>query len=290
MRMVSARSVTYPARRLALPVSLALHLAFGVWVEVRAGEPEPQAAPAEDRWAGHGIEVATESAPVPPAAVERSLVAPPRTERAEPAPRTTAVRDRIARPRSAEAAIAAPSQASTRTASATSSAENSGAPSAAAQTFGAQGLPPGVRHLPKAFARAIALANRTDPRWRTVPPGTVGEASLSLAVDDDGALGRLVYPRESEAANLPAVVKKLFENTALLLASGKFSLDASALSPGTMTIRVRVAVEQGPARADDADANELQALDYEPPRAGKPGHGAFLLNSGRRVVSWISLE
>jgi hypothetical protein len=152
-------------------------------------------------------------------------------------------------------------------------------------------LPPGVQHLPKAFARAIALANRSDPRWRTLSLGTLGEASLSLAVGDDGKLGELTYPRESEEEKLPAVVRKLFQNTVLLLASGKFSLDPRALSAGTMKIRVRVAIEQGESRADsDVDANELQALDYEAPRAGKAGHGAFLLNSGRRVVSWISLE
>jgi len=136
----------------------------------------------------------------------------------------------------------------------------------------------------------VALANRTDPRWRVLPLGVIDETSVALTVADDGTLGALTYPVDGEEARVTPVVRKLLANTVLLLSSGKFSLDARALSPGTMRIRVRVEIEQRAPAGSDIDPSELHALDHEPPRPGKAGHGAFMLNSGRRVVAWISLE
>jgi hypothetical protein len=146
-----------------------------------------------------------------------------------------------------------------------------------------------VRHLPRAFARAIAVANRADSRWRAQPLGLAGEASLKLSVFGDGSLGELTYPNEHEQKSLSPVVQKLLENTRLLLASGRFSLQDSELAAGVLPLRVRVEIEQG-AGSNDDDPTALRALDYEAPRRGKPGHGAFTLTSGRRVVAWVMLE
>lgn len=285
--------------KLALPLSVALHAAFGVWVEVRAGELEPVRATEPDRFSGEGIDIATEvtAVDVRPAVEQRPRAEPEATKDASPAAKTSApaAPGRRAEPRDAVPRSGVPtSPADTRGASSGVAAAEGSASSAASASppgsFGAAGLPPGVRHLPKAFARAVALANRADPRWRELALGVIDETSVALTVADDGALGSLTFPAPGEEARLTPVVRKLLDNTVLLLASGKFSLDASTLSPGTMRIRVRVEIEQRAPAGADVDPSELHALDHEPPRQGKPGHGAFMLNSGRRVVAWISLE
>jgi hypothetical protein len=287
--ILSFRSVPTSAQQAAFVVSLALHSALGVWVEVRADERAPSAKsePLRDAWAGNGIEVDAPTdapaAPVPAVtpnetaaavaapkrAVARRTVAAP-AQRTEPPSRDASERDA---PRSDEAAARA------------AAAPSNGSPA----PFGAAGLPPGVRHLPRAFTRAVALANRGDAAWRTLPAGVVGEASVALPVEDSGALGSLSFDDARERDRLLPAVRRMLDNTVLLLASGRFSLNARELSGGVMRVRVRVEIlEQSALAAPDVDPNELNAIDYEPPQAGKAGHGAFLLNSGRRVICWVT--
>jgi hypothetical protein len=148
-----------------------------------------------------------------------------------------------------------------------------------------------VRHLPKAFTRALSIADRSDPRWLTLPAGPAGEVRIELPVDDDGKLGELSYADENERDKLSPVVRHLLENTRLLLESGHFSLDPASLRAGVERLRVRVEVVERPATSDpDGDPNELKELEYEPPARGKPGRGSFALNSGRRVIGWVYLE
>jgi hypothetical protein len=283
--------VTTPAQQAAFVVSLALHAALGVWVEVRADE-RPLAVksePIRDAWAGNGIEVEAPPAPVPAVSPNEPAVTP-----RVATPKRTAVRRPVAPPLR-KADVDAPStsataanQALSRGATASSGAESPSSNGHPAP-FGAAGLPPGVRHLPRAFARAVALANRGDSAWRTLPPGVVGEASVALPVEDSGALGSLRFDDTRERDRLLPAVRRMLDNTVLLLASGRFSLDARELSGGVMRVRVRVEILEQSAMADpDVDPNELNAIDYEPPQPGKPGHGAFLLNSGRRVICWVT--
>jgi hypothetical protein len=167
----------------------------------------------------------------------------------------------------------------------------SGSVATANGAFGAQGLPLGVRHLPKAFTRALSIADRGDPRWLTLPPGPAGEARVEIPVDDDGKLGALAYSDEAERDRLAPVVRHLLENTRLLLESGHFSLDPSMLRAGLQRLRVRVEVVERVAASDpDADPNELKELEYEAPTPTKPGRGSFALNSGRRVIGWVYVE
>jgi hypothetical protein len=117
----------------------------------------------------------------------------------------------------------------------------------------------------------------------------VGEASVALPVEENGALGALAFDDARERDRLLPAVRRMLDNTVLLLASGRFSLNTRELSGGVMRVRVRVEILEQSALADqDVDPNELNAIDYEPPQPGKPGHGAFLLNSGRRVVCWVT--
>jgi hypothetical protein len=167
----------------------------------------------------------------------------------------------------------------------------SGANGGPTPAFGGAGLPAGVRHLPKAFTRALSVADRGDPRWLTLPAGPAGEVRIELPVDDDGKLGELSYPDANEREKLSPVVRHLLENTRLLLENGHFSLDPANLRAGVERLRVRVEVVERPATSDpEGDPNELKELEYEPPARGKPGRGSFALNSGRRVIGWVYLE
>jgi hypothetical protein len=284
-------------------ISLALHAALGVWVQVRAKEkapdPRPSALPAHDAWSGSGIEVEAAASTGNPAGTTtpaattqdeasagtatQARAAAPRAEPSDGLHAAKRASPRRTAPKTAAAAVA-PAEAASGAATSTGSSEG-----AAPALFGASGLPPGVRHLPRAFARAVALANRGDTAWRTLPPGVVGEASVALPVEHDGALGTLAFADTRERDRLLPAVRRMLDNTVLMLSSGRFSLDARELSGGVMRVRVRVEIlEQTALAARDVDPNELNAIDYEPPQAGKPGHGAFLLNSGRRVICWVT--
>jgi hypothetical protein len=305
-RHTVSSKVNSAVQQIALGVSLALHAAIGMWVEVR-GKPFIESPPQADAWTGDGIEV---DAPLdltpPPSAgeipVSRDEPSPsPATAPTTAAPEAAVVPVAPAQNRTPQRpmpAATATSPSTSRSEAATASSARDTSPGSThdasgtphAPAYGAQGLPVGVRHLPRAFARAVALANRADAAWRTLPPGVVGEASVALPVEENGSLGRLAFDDAREREQLLPAVRRLLDNTVLLLASGRFSLNAREPAGGVMRVRVRVEILEQSATADrDVDPNELNAIDYEPPQAGKPGHGAFLLNSGRRVICWVTL-
>jgi hypothetical protein len=293
--------------RIAFGLSAALHGAFGMWVEVRGVARPPPIREVADSWIGPGIEVdaVPNVPPVDPAAARESEEAPGASAREAATPaidHESAPAGVVAPPRRAPKvsevasapAIARAVVPNVRKPSA-ASAENpttAGSSSAASTSaFGAAGLPNGVRHLPKAFTRALGIASRGDPRWLALPLGPVAEAHIELSVDEDGRLGELAFSDREEREHLAPVVRHLLENTVLLLANGRFSLDPSKLDAGVERLRIRVEVSERPAATDaEGDPNELKELEYEPPSAGKPGRGSFSLNSGRRVTGWVYVE
>ncbi|HEV8550711.1 MAG TPA: hypothetical protein VGQ57_16815 [Polyangiaceae bacterium] len=292
--------------RIALVLSLALHAALGMWVKVR-GLDVSTTRPVVDSWQGEGIEVdalasetrAAIAAPTPVAAVaapEAPATAVPSSREvrrlvAKSPPARSASTEGTLTPRPHAASAATKNVASPADDAASSSNAPSGATSTTTAAFGAAGLPSGVRHLPKAFTRALGLASRGDPRWLALPPGTVGEARFHLAVDEEGRLGELEFDDAATRARLSPVVEHLLENTRLLLLSGRFSLDAASVRAGSQGLKVRVEITEARADVDsDADPTGLNELEYEAPRAGRPGHGSFRLNSGRRVIGWVYLD
>jgi hypothetical protein len=307
--------------RIFLIVSAVVHAALGVWVEVR-GFTTHESRVVLDTWAGRGIEVDATVAEAP-----RSTEAPAPEQSAEPngahadatdptrpsdaAPgvavasaarlataqraRSAAQRATPSAPRAHEASksVASNAGAATERASATETPQTGADSGSASSTtngpFGATGLPTGVRHLPKAFTRALGLASRGDPRWLTLGQGSVGEVRFRLSVDEEGRLGALEYdPRD--AARVPPVVEHMLENTRLLLVAGRFSLDANRERAGTQALRVRVVIDDAGASDASADPTGLNELDYAPPAGAKPGRGSFRLNSGRRVIGWVYVE
>ena len=299
--------------RIALIVSAALHGGLGMWVEVRGKAQPAHVRDVADSWLGPGIEV--DAVPLEPPAepAAEAAAAPASDDRSTPTVREREATSSASAPARAHVAKAparaetpggehAPSAdrpvasrpalraTPTESAPAGSAAAENAAPTSAA-AFGAAGLPSGVRHLPKAFTRALGIASRGDPRWLALPPGLAGEARIELAVDEDGRLGELTFADHDARAALAPVVLHLLENTALLLANGRFSLDPSKLDAGVQKLRVRVEVTERPRASDpEGDPNELRELEYEPPSPGKPGRGSFALNSGRRVIGWVYLE
>ena len=307
--------------RIFLIASAIVHVALGMWVEVRGFTThEPRVV--LDTWAGRGIEVDATVGENPRSAEapsERSIeppAAPADTpsdaEPSDAAPgvavtstahlaiaarraRATPHRATPAAPRAVEtsksgASNPAPSpQSAPPGKTAEPGAESGTSSSTTSGPFGATGLPTGVRHLPKAFTRALGLASRGDPRWLALEPGTVGEVRFRLNVDEEGRLGALeLDPRD--AARLPPVLEHLLENTRLLLVAGRFSLDANRERAGSQALRVRVVIDDAGASDPSADPTGLNELDYEPPAGGKPGRGSFRLNSGRRVIGWVYVD
>jgi len=152
-------------------------------------------------------------------------------------------------------------------------------------------LPLGVRHLPKAFTRALGIASRGDPRWTLLPAGPVGEARFHLSVGEDGQLGDVEYDEPRSASELPEVLRRMLENIHTLLVSGRYSLDAKDVQSGVERLRVRVEITERPADGDpELDPTGLNELEYEAPNGHKPGRGSFRLNSGRRVIGWVYVE
>jgi hypothetical protein len=307
-----------------LALSLTLHAGIGLLAATSAPK-EPPAAPAPpDRWAGSGVEVdalplphpvshsepaaepAARQAPAPEP--ERPAAARPRpaaraAERAEPAPERaprpaentpntaenapSAADARASRTRSSPANERAAATPAAPQASATASAS---APETPGGAFGASGLPPGVRHLPNAFTRALAIANRGDRRWQALPIGRTGEARVRLAVGEAGELGELEFADERERDALSPVVRRLLDNTVLLLKAGRFSIDPKRLSAGVARLRVLVEISEREGANPEGDPSELFGVAWEAPRRDKPGKSGFILNSGRQVTAWVWIE
>jgi hypothetical protein len=245
-----------------------------------AAESAPVATPDESTATTPQPVTATHAEQASRKAVATRAVATSRAAAAKSGSRVASPATKL--PAAVASADAAPSK------SADAAPSGSGAPSDA---FGAQGLPVGVRHLPKAFTRALSIADRSDPRWLTLAPGPAGEARVEIAVSDDGKLGELAYRSPDERDRLAPVVRHLLENTRLLLESGHFSVDSTTLRAGVQRLRVRVEVVERAGGSDpDGDPNELKELEYEAPTATKPGRGSFALNSGRRVIGWVYVE
>lgn len=312
---------------MALAASVMIHAALLSFV-LRA-EPRPQVDDAlrEDPWAGNGLEVDAIREPAP-APVERAAPteSPPRSAPTtpEPAPDTAvsphaakllqpleaterdarASRRNTTTPAPAALGTTAPSATTTATATAAPSAltaersppvESAPAADAGAESgagvFGAVGLPPGVRHLALAFARALPKGAHTDSAYRELPLGKLGEARIRLRVDRDGKLGPLELADERARDTVAAPIVRMLENALRLLAFGRFSLSNQKLEPGVLALRVRVELsEEAPSIAENAQPNHVRELKGPASGAEDPKRAWFILNSGRRVDVWVHEE
>jgi hypothetical protein len=159
------------------------------------------------------------------------------------------------------------------------------------EPFGAVGLPQGVRFLPKAYAWALNQGSWGVAGFRTVSPGKLCEARVSVTVGEDRKLGPLEYADDRERDRLPALCRTMLENGHRLVATGEFSLDPKRLESGVMRLRVEVEVTDGDGNPDtELDPNGLSGESYEAPSRGKRGRSTFIFNSGRRIDAFIDIE
>jgi hypothetical protein len=291
-------------------LSLALHAGAGLVAALTPAE-ERDLANVPDRFVGPGVEVDAISlppapAPAPQAATGTHSPQPAQPDTTEASPRLPEQPDTAAtqpppakpraprqRPRPSPAASASVAAATPR-AQPAQPAQPGAVPGeradAASGSFGSAGLPAGVRHLPNAFTRALAIANRGDRRWRDLPLGQAGEARVELGVGEEGQLGELEFSDERQRDALAPVVRHLLDNTVLLLKNGRFSLDPRKERPGTARLRVVVEITERSDANPEGDPSELFGVAWEAPSGRKPGKSGFILNSGRQVTAWVWVE
>lgn len=277
---------------LAFICSVAAHGLLFALVEVTRSEgPLRTASPSVDSWAAQGVEVGTViDPPVPaPLAPARAPVAaaPPQHQSARAHSPPVDERDSRTVPRRPAGPVqqdppnpgAAPEPGPTSPESPAVTEADSG-PEPAAGSFGALGLPPGVRHLAKAFTRALPAGAYTDGDWSTLPLGKVGQVNLSLEVDAEGKLGQF----EFDARDLPGVIERMLRRVALLLRSGRFSISPQTLGAGQEQLDLEIEISERLVTPNEfASPQDLFAQRFESPTADRPGFAEFTLNSGRLV-------
>jgi hypothetical protein len=81
----------------------------------------------------------------------------------------------------------------------------------------------------------------------------------------------------------------LLERTLVLLRSGRFAIAGGVVRRGTEVLELTAYLLQE--RADDryGESDQVLRLDYEAPRAGRPGKAALQLGSGRRLEVLVRL-
>jgi hypothetical protein len=292
-----------------------------MWVKVRS--PNSDAVlERPDVWSGRGIAIAP--APLETQAVDVETTSEPKVDEApavEPAPGERAVElepacvvdctkpkereTRAPKPESTESVkkpprVAKPGTGASPTSLGSVASATSAAPASAASgatggatgdAFGVAGLPPGVRHLPHAFTRALSQGSWGVAGFRSAATGALCDVHVSIVLNDNKTVGPLEYPKDDERATLAPLCRTMFENAYRLVEHGEFSLDASRLTAGAMHLRIEVAVSDGEPRPDsDGEPNALWSESKEAPAHEKRGRSTFVLNSGRRVDAFVNLE
>jgi len=232
-----------------------------------ASSPESEAQPA--------AESASEEAP---GVEEKPQPAVERQPDAAPAPKPAPARPRPRKPaKPAQAAVAS---------NATDGSHETNTP-ATTGAFGSDSLPPGVRSLPGAFARAIPPATGADPIWQSLPAGTQRPFILAVEVDADGHIGSAKILDGHEAGETPTQFEHLRQRVIALLGGGLFALQNNGTA-GRDLFRITITLSDRPVRAESEPA-ELVERGFEPPRGNAPGRAYFTLASGRHFEAKVEV-
>ena len=198
---------------------------------------------------------------------------------AEPAPKPKPIRPRVRKPAQSEppiAAVPAPEEGTHR--------PNTPAVSGA---FGSEGLPPGVRSLPGAFARAIPPATGADPIWQSLPTGTQRPFILAVEVDGDGHIASAKILDGHDGGEIPSQFEHLRQRVIALLGGGLFALQNNGTA-GRDLFRITITLSDRAVKEESGPA-ELVERGFEPPRGNSPGRAYFTLASGRHFEAKVEV-
>ncbi|MEI9941559.1 MAG: hypothetical protein WDO69_30460 [Pseudomonadota bacterium] len=237
-----------------------------------ASSPESDSQPE----AAAASEPATTSEAKPqPAAVER----PPDAESVAK-PKPIQARRRPRRPARPAAGIAA-------TEAAPADGSHEANTPAATGSFGSEGLPPGVRSLPGAFARAIPPATGADPIWQSLPTGTQRPFILAVEVDADGHIGSAKILDAHDGNETPPQFEHLRQRVIALLGGGLFALQNNSKA-GHDLFRITITLSDR-AMKEESEPAELVERGFEPPRGNAAGRAYFTLASGRHFEARVEV-
>ncbi|HEY0465915.1 MAG TPA: hypothetical protein VGC79_16995, partial [Polyangiaceae bacterium] len=158
---------------------------------------------------------------------------------------------------------------------------------AASGAFGSEGLPPGVRSLPGAFARAIPPATGADPIWQSLPTGTQQPFILAVEVDAEGHIASAKILGAHDGSEIPPQFEHFRQRVIALLGGGLFALQNSGVA-GRDLFRITITLSDR-ALSDDTDSAQLVERGFVPPRGSAPGRAYFTLASGRHFEARVEV-
>ena len=236
-----------------------------------ASSPESDSRPAAAVAAASEAAADTEAKPQP-LAVEHQ-------PDAEPAPKPKAIRPRPRKPAKPATPIAAVPSAAEGTHQADTPA--------ATGAFGSEGLPPGVRSLPSAFARAIPPATGADPIWQSLPTGTQRPFILAVEVDADGHIASAKILDGHDGNEIPSQFEHLRQRVIALLGGGLFALQNNGTA-GRDLFRITITLSDRAVK-EESEPAQLVERGFEPPRGNAPGRAYFTLASGRHFEARVEV-
>ena len=158
---------------------------------------------------------------------------------------------------------------------------------AATGTFGSEGLPPGVRSLPAAFARAIPPASGADPIWQSLPVGTQSPFILAVEVDAEGHIASAKILAAHDGNEIPPQFEHLRQRVIALLGGGLFALQSNGTA-GRDLFRITITLSDRAVK-EESEPAQLVERGFEPPRGNAPGRAYFTLASGRHFEAKVEV-
>jgi len=246
-----------------------------------ANSPEIAAAPA----AAVASEAASASDQKPRGAKASAIPPDPATADAH-VPSRAQIAKAAARERRPRAPARASANLGAASAPATEGSHADNTP-AATGAFGSEGLPPGVRSLPSAFARAIPPATGADPIWQSLPTGTQKPFILAIEVDAEGHIASAKILGAHDGEDTPPQFEHLRQRVIALLGGGLFALQNNG-SAGRDLFRITITLSDRAVK-DESEPAQLVERGFDPPRGNAPGRAYFTLASGRHFEAKVEV-
>jgi hypothetical protein len=134
--------------------------------------------------------------------------------------------------------------------------------------FGAVGVDPHERQLPRAFARALPVSIRAEPRWWQHAAGTLGVVRFEIALSESGSIDQVQIDNEQSQPFISGIIRRV----ARLLAAGTFAMPSGGAPLGRFRLELRLELSAGAAGGSlGSDPGDLVEMGFEAPELGRPG-------------------